>query len=361
MLNLQLQLLIIALITAIACALPGVFLVLRGVALMSDAISHAILPGIVIMFLLVQNLESPLLIAGACMAGLVTVMLTEWIIGTHKIAKDAAIGLVFPLFFSVGILLISRYTYNVHVDTDMVLLGELAFAPFDRFVLWGIDLGACALWVMATVALLNCFFVGIFYKELKLTTFDPMLAQMLGISPSNMHYLLMALTSLTAVSAFNVVGSIVVVALMLTPAATAYLLTEQVGTMITTSIAIAMLSALGGYNLACLLDASIAGSIATAGGIIFLCVLIAAPYKGLCSRYFYAQKMLTKLNKTILCTHLKYHCCSSIFDVANHLGWTPKATAIIARQAYGAGLVVMRNNLIKLTSQGEDLFVMRDN
>lgn len=352
MLNIQLQLLLIAILTAIACALPGVFLVLRGVALMSDAISHAILPGIVIMFLLVHNLESPLLIAGACLAGLVTVLLTEWIIGTHRIGKDAAIGLVFPLFFSIGILLISRYTYNVHVDTDMVLLGELAFAPFDRLIIGNVDVGPCAVWVMGIIALINCAAIGFFYKELKLSTFDPTLAQMLGINPTKMHYLLMTLTSITAVSAFNVVGSIVVVALMLTPAATAYLLTNHISALVASSLAIATITAVAGYDLACILDASIAGSIATMSGIIFLLVLIFAPHKGLCARYFYQKRESNKVRLAILCTHLHQNCCNTVDDLAHHLGWHLPAARSSAHTAATRGLILMSQQFIVLTAQG---------
>src|SRR5260221_5607357 len=146
---LQVEIVMIAILAAVTCCLPGVFLVLRGVAMMSDAISHAILLGIVVMFLLVQSLTSPLLIVGASLSGILTVLCTEMIIKSKRLKQDAAIGLVFPLFFSVGVILVSQCARNVHLDTDMVLLGELAFAPFNRLVLQGIDCGPSALWVMS--------------------------------------------------------------------------------------------------------------------------------------------------------------------------------------------------------------------
>lgn len=270
--TIYLHILLIALLTSIACCLPGIFLMLRGVALMSDAISHAILPGIVLMFLITKNLDSPFLIIGACLAGIATVIVTEWVIHTKKLKKDAAIGIVFPLFFSVGIILINLYTRNAHLDMDMVLLGELAFTPFNRLFIGGIDCGPTALYIMGTVALLNILLTIIFYKELYITTFDPSLATMVGISPRIVYYALMMVTSITAVAAFNIVGSIVVVALMLTPAATAYLITHQLSTLIPTALLCATLSTCLGYAVSHMADVSIAGAIATMSGVIFLAV-----------------------------------------------------------------------------------------
>jgi len=268
--NLQMELILIAVLTAITCCLPGVFLILRGVAMMSDAISHAILLGITIMFLVAQRLHSPFLIVGAVCAGVLTVMCTEMIVWSRKLKQDAAIGLIFPLFFSVGVMLISRYARNVHLDIDMVLLGELAFAPFNRLIIAGYDCGPHALWVVGCALLLNICFIRFFYKELVLTTFDPTLAVMSGFSPVFLYYSLMILTSIVAVATFDIVGSIMVVALMITPCAAAYLLTHRMKDMIALSIFFASFSAIFGFFLAFWADVSIAGSIACMTGIFFM-------------------------------------------------------------------------------------------
>jgi manganese/zinc/iron transport system permease protein len=270
---LHLEIMAIAIIASVTCCLPGVFLVLRGVAMMSDAISHAILLGIALMFLWVQRLESPLLIVGASCAGVLTVICTEMIIRSKRLKKDAAIGLVFPLFFSVGVIIISQYARNVHLDIDMVLLGELAFAPFSRFVIMGIDCGPYALWVMSAALFVNLFFIAIFYKELLVTTFDSTLATMTGFSPLFFYYALMVLTSITAVATFDAVGSIMVVALMITPPATAYLLTHRVHDLILLTVLFAIFSAIFGYGFASFADVSIAGSIASMTGVFFLVAL----------------------------------------------------------------------------------------
>ncbi|MFW5942965.1 MAG: metal ABC transporter permease, partial [Chloroflexota bacterium] len=193
----QLEIQLIAVVAAVACALPGVFLVLRQMAMMSDAISHTVLLGIVIGFFLVGDINSPLLIVGAALMGVFTVSLVELLNRTRLVKEDAAIGLVFPALFSIAVILISRYAGDVHLDEDAVLLGELAFAPFERFELAGLDLGPVALYVMGAILLLNLLFITVFYKELKLATFDPGLAAALGFSPGLIHYGLMATVSVT--------------------------------------------------------------------------------------------------------------------------------------------------------------------
>lgn len=277
--GLHFELMLIAVLTAVTCALPGVFLVLRGVAMMSDAISHAILLGIAGMFLIVKKLDSPLLIVGAAGAGVLTVVCTEMIIRSKRLKQDAAIGLIFPFFFSLGVILISYYARNVHLDVDMVLLGELAFAPFNRLLIAGIDCGPYALWVVSTALLINIAFVRFFYKELVITTFDATLASLSGFCPVFFYYCLMTITSITAVATFDIVGSIMVVALMITPAATAYMMTNRVVDMIAFSLLFASFSAIFGYLCASWADVSIAGSIACMTGVFFMFGLVRAKGK----------------------------------------------------------------------------------
>src|SRR3712207_6752016 len=178
----QIEIQLIAVVTAAACALPGVFLVLRRMAMMSDAISHSILLGIVLAFFVVENLSSPLLVVGAALTGVATVSLVELLQRTGRVKEDAAIGLVFPLLFSIGVILVSRYAGSVHLDIDAVLLGELAFAPFRRLVIGGVDLGPQALVLMTAILVLNAVLIGLFFKELKLATFDAGLTAALGFS-----------------------------------------------------------------------------------------------------------------------------------------------------------------------------------
>lgn len=337
----------IACLTSVATVLPGIFLVLRGIALMSDAISHAILPGIVLMFFVVHRLESPLLILGAALAGIATVLITEKIIASKRLKKDSAIGIVFPLFFSIGIILISLYARNVHLDMDMVLLGELAFAPFNRLEFFGSDWGPRALWSMGIIALINSVFVISCYKELQVSTFDPELARMLTFNPAYLYYVLMVLTSITAVGAFNVVGSIVVVALMITPPATAYLLTNQLHTMIYLSVALGMGASLGGYWLSHILNVSIAGAIATMSGILFLCTLLFAPEKGLFASYLANRRQKRIIALQLLRAYLKQYPtrCASVSVLDHDLGWSKKYLIDLATSDNAFGLLMQEDEM----------------
>lgn len=281
---------IIAVIVSIACALPGVFLVLRGTTMVSDAITHTVLLGIVLAFFITRDLNSPLLMVGATLIGVATVWVIEALQRTKLMSNDAAIGVVFPLFFSLAILLITRYTGDVHLDTDSVLMGELVFAPFDRMTLFGIDVGPRALFSMLIILLINVVFISLFYKELKVTTFDAAFAAAIGISPVVIYYGLMTLVSLTAVGAYDSVGSILVVGFMVGPGLTAYLLTYELKKMLGSAVIFAALNSIIGVQAAFAFDTSIAGMIAVLNGLICLTVFIISPKKGLIKNWMLKQK-----------------------------------------------------------------------
>lgn len=357
----QLEIIAIACLTAAACALPGVFLILRRVALMSDAISHAILLGIILAFFYTKNLSSPLLMLGATAVGVLTVTLTELIIHTQKLKKDAAIGLVFPILFSIGVILINRYTFDVHIDSDCVLFGEIAFAPFDRLIINNQDFGPEGLWIMGGILLLNLAFVTFFYKELKIATFDAGLAAALGFAPALLHYALMTLVSVTAVGAFKHVGSILVVALMITPPAAAYLLTNRLSRMLMISVGIGILSAVLGYGLAHWLDANIAGSMATMSGILFLAALIFAPEKGLLIKYVIKRWQKWDFPTDMLAVHLLQsemaHAEETeqvVSHMNNHMQWADEFTAEVIARGLEQGLIKKQGNRLTLTAYGRE-------
>lgn len=268
----NLEILLIAILTAVACALSGTFLVLRKLSMVSDAITHTILLGIVLAFFITNDLNHPLLLVGAAVMGVCTVWLTELLCKTKLVSKDASIGVVFPLLFSIAIVLISRYADSVHLDTDAVLLGELAFAPFARMVIFGVDIGAQGLYVSGGLVVVNLICIFLFYKELSLSTFDPLLCAVLGFSPTLLHYGLMTLVSLTAVGAFESVGSVLVIAFMIGPPATAYLLSKRLHILLLLSAFFGSLSGILGYLLAWIIDVSIPGSMAVMVGLLFLAV-----------------------------------------------------------------------------------------
>lgn len=300
----EVVILLTAVLVAIACALPGVFLVLRRLAMVADAISHAILPGIVVAYFLARG---PNLLAGffwATLAGVLTVALIEALHRTRRVKEDAAIGIVFPALFALGTFLVARFFANLHVDTDAVLYGEIALAPFDTLVIAGRDLGPQSLWVMSGLALLNLGFILLFYKELKLATFDPGLAAALGFAPVALHYALMTIVAITTVGAFTAVGAILVVALLIVPAATAYLLTDRLPAMIGLAVLAGALAGVGGYSLATVIDASISGSMTVVGGALFGLALLVSPSHGLLPRWRRHRRLVHRLAADLLAAEL---------------------------------------------------------
>jgi len=361
MLTPQAEIIILASLVAVTCALPGVFLILRRVALMSDAISHAILLGIVVAFFYTKNLASPLLLFGATLVGILTVSLTEMVIRTQKLKKDAAIGLVFPFLFSIGVILINKFATNVHIDSDCVLFGEIAFAPFNRLIISGHDLGPQGSWVMGGILVLNFIFISLFYKELKVSTFDPELAASLGFFPVVIHYVLMALVSITAVGAFETVGSILVVALMITPPAAAYLLTNRLSRMLLYSALLGIFSAVGGYAMAKALDASIAGSMATMSGIIFMVVFIFAPERGLLAKLLFRKWRQWDFATQMLAIHLLQSEMAHaeekeiiVSHMQDHMLWNSEYTSEVIAQCLEDGLIKKTGDKLSLTSYGRE-------
>lgn len=357
----QVEIQIIAALTAAACAIPGVFLVLRRMAMMSDAISHSILLGIVLAFFVVGDVASPLLIIGAALSGVLTVSLVELLAKTKLVKEDAAIGLVFPLLFSIGVILIARYTWSIHLDVHMVLLGELAFAPFERLIVGGLDLGPKSMYVMGVILLLNLAFVLLMYKELKLATFDAGLAAALGFAPGLIHYLLMGLVSVTAVGAFDAVGSILVVALMIAPPAAAYLLTDRLSRMLGLSVLIGIVSAITGFWFAILIDANIAGSMASAAGAVFVLVYLFAPERGLVAVYSRKSHQKRDFAGRMLVIHLLNHEGtpeerreSEVSHLEESLGWKEDFARSAVVYSTKNGLVTNKDGRLSLTEKGRE-------
>jgi len=357
----QLEIQLIAMIVSVACALPGVFLVLRRMAMMSDAISHSILLGIVVAFFVTHDLTSPLLVIGAALTGVLTVVLVELMSRTGLVREDAAIGLIFPLLFSIGVILISHYAGSIHLDIDAVLLGELAFAPFDRFIIFGRDAGPKSLYLMSGILIINILFISIFFKELKLVTFDAGLAMALGFSPVLIHYSLMTLVSITAVGAFDAVGSILVVALMIGPPVTAFLLTEKLSVMIIVSSFVGILASVSGYWMAHFLDASIAGSMATMVGIIFLLTYLFAPERGLIALARRRKRQRFQFSLEMLLVHLLNHEGSPeaerechIDHLSEHLYWDADFSNQMVKRGEREAFLQKKGDYLFLTASGQE-------
>lgn len=359
--SVSLEIQLIAIIISVSCAMSGTFLVLRKMALMTDSITHTILFGIVVAYFITKDLNSPLLIVGAALVGVFTVWLTEIVVKTKLVSEDSAIGLVFPLLFSLAIILVTKYADSVHLDVDSVLLGELAFAPFDRLVIFGYDIGAVGLWVGIILLLINVLFIGVFFKVLKLSTFDSLLATSLGFSPIIIHYSLMTVVSITAVGAFQAAGSILVIGFMIVPAATAYLLSDDLKHILCLSGITGAISSILGYYLARLLDASIAGSIAFILGIIFILVLVFAPKRGIISVKLKRKRLKEDFEELTLLFHIKNHqhtvnesLENNVLTIIDHIHWNNNQMDRVISKLTKDNKISINNNIIYLTDYGLD-------
>lgn len=354
-----LAILLTGVLCASACALLGSFLVLRKMAMMADAISHAILPGLVAAYFLAHGPNLLAGFVGATIAAVVTVSLVELLQHTGRVGGESAIGLVFPAMFALGTVLVSRFFSNVHLDTDAVLYGNIEFAAFDTLLIGDLDLGPQSLWVMGTLCILNLLFISLFYKELKLATFDPGLAATLGFAPALIHYALMALVSISSVGAFTAVGAVLVIALMIVPAATAYLLTDRLPVMIGLSVVVGALAAVSGYFLAVAFDASIAGAIATMTGVLFGLALLFSPSQGLVARARRLEQQRTQFAVQTLLVHLLNHEATSaaadecsVDHLSGELRWTQPFAQKVMAWARRQGLVEEIDAHLMLTNEG---------
>lgn len=261
--------LLLIVVTALACALPGCWLVLRRMAMMSDAISHVLLPGIVLSWLAVGDLRSPWLLVGAALMAMLTVALVELLQKTRLIREDAAIGLVFPGLFALGVLLASIYLRGTHLDVDRVLLGIPEAAWRRRMTVGGIDLGPWSLVVMSVVLAVNVALLTAFHNPLKLATFDPTSATLAGLRPGLIHYGLMTVVSLTGVCAFDAAGPVLMVAFFVVPAMTAWLLSERVSAMLLWAALFAATGGTSGVGLAVWSGSTMSGCVAVMLGVQF--------------------------------------------------------------------------------------------
>jgi manganese/zinc/iron transport system permease protein len=275
--------LLTASLVGLTCGLVGVLLILRRMAMMADAISHSVLLGIVAAYLLTRELSGVHMLFGAAAAGLLTAVMVQWLYN-RGVQQEASIGIVFTTLFAVGVVLIATKVGNVHLDVQHALMGEIAFIPWETIDLPVLGTIPQAVFILGIVLIVLLFLILAFYKEWKITSFDPALAASLGIPVVLMHYVFMTMISVTAVAAFDAVGAIMVVAMLITPAAAAYLWTDRLAAMMALSCAFGVMSAFIGYYIALLLDTSISGSMAFATGLIFIISFLFSPKYGMIAK-----------------------------------------------------------------------------
>jgi len=279
---------------AAACGLIGNYLILRRMALVGDAISHSILPGIAIAFLLAGTRNTWVMFVGALVAGILTTVLIEIIHKKSRVKQDAAIGIAFTTFFAIGVILISLYADRVDLDQECVLYGEIGFVWMQPMLqLGGFLLGPEPVVRMGAVAIVTAVLILLFYKELLVSSFDPGLSASLGINAGVMHYALMSMLSVVVVSAFESVGAILVIAMLILPGATASLLSQRLPVVLWLSVLHGALSSVLGIHLAVWLDCSTAAAMVVMGTVLFCLAWVFSPSAGLLVRWFAARRAIT--------------------------------------------------------------------
>ena len=281
----------------VAAALPGCFLVLRRMSLMGDAISHSVLPGLAVAFILTGSRASLPMFIGAAIVGVLTAVAIDWVSRIGKVDEGASMGVVFTTLFALGLVLIVKAADYVDLDPSCVLYGAIELTPLDTVSIFGLDIPRVVP-VLGTVLLINTLFIILFYKELKISSFDPALATSVGISARVMNYALMSLVAITVVAAFESVGNILVVAMLVVPGAAAHTLTDRLWVMLVIASVIGALSAILGHLSAIALpplfgfeSTNTVGMMALSAGMILLLAILFGPRYGLLSRARHRRKL----------------------------------------------------------------------
>lgn len=339
-------------------AVLGAFLVLRGAAMLTDAISHSIVLGIVLVWLVTRQTSGPWVVLGAAAVGLLTVVLSEALARSRLVRMDAAIGLVFPALFALGVILISVNARRVHLDVDAVLLGEIGFVWLNTVEVAGLRVPVAVV-TLGVVLAANLAFVLAFWKELKLATFDPGLAAALGLAPGLLHHALLALTSVTAVAAFDAVGVILFIAFVIVPPATALLLVRRLGAVVGLSVALSLAACGAGYALALHWNVSIGAMMALMTGAWFALALLLAPERGLLAQALRARSERLDHDCRVLVVHLATHADrpemaeeSRLAALVTHLGWPEARARAAILRAHDQGLIARHEGLLALLPRG---------
>ena len=349
--------LLVLLLTAAACAPLGVFLILRRLSMMADAISHTVLLGIVLAFFLTHDLGSPWLLFGAALMGVITVSLVELLGKTSLVKYDDAIGVIFPLLFALAVILISKYAGNAHLDTDMVLMGEVIYAGLNTVEIGGVKIAASALKMGGLIAVIAAF-ITIFYKELKVSTFDGEYARLIGIPTGIFFYAFMSLTSLTTVAAFDAVGAILVISFFIAPGATALLFTKHLSHTLLLALLISIVNSVIGYALAVHMNASIAGLCAVMNMLVYVLALLTSP-KGAITSYIRRLQSIRQMQRDLFLLHIGRHTAENMEsaenhmdEIADHLKWNESKVRRVSRELIDRHLLHREGSYYLLTDAG---------
>lgn len=348
-------------LVALSGALLGTFLVLRGQAMSGDAISHAIVLGIILAWMLTGARAGPIVVGGAALAGIAAVLGAQALARSGLMGQDSATGLVFPAMFALGVLLINLNARNLHLDVDSVLLGEIGYVWLNTVTWFGVDLPVAGV-TLAAVTVVNAAFLALFWKEQKIAAFDPGLAAALGFRPQAMGLVLLTLTAMTAVAAFDAVGVVLFLAFLIVPAVTGQLVAASVFGILVVAMGSGVISVGLGYGAALQWDVSIGGSMALATGLGLGLALLASPRSGLVAAVIRRRAIRLEAMVATLLTHLATHEGTAVqaeecthAALVDHLFWREARAQRVVLEALDRGVIRRAGAEYALTEAGRAL------
>lgn len=345
-------------LVALSGALLGTFLVLRGQSMSGDAISHAIVLGIILAWMITGARSGPLVVGGAALAGIAAVLGAQALARSGLMAQDSATGLVFPAMFALGVLLINLNARNLHLDVDSVLLGEIGYVWLDTVTWFGVEMPVAGV-TLAGVSIINVAFLALFWKEQKIAAFDPGLAAALGFRPQLMGLALLTLTALTAVAAFDAVGVVLFLAFLIVPAVTGRLVAASVLGIMVIAIGSGVASVGVGYGAAKVWDVSIGGCMALATGLGLILALMASPRSGFVALLFRRRAIRMEAMVATLLAHLATHegtekqaeeCTHAA--LVEHLHWREDQAQAVVLESLDRGVLKRAGAEYALTEAG---------
>jgi manganese/zinc/iron transport system permease protein len=331
-----------------AASILGVFLILKRMSMVIDAISHSVLLGIVLTFLLTKDLNSPYLIIGATLIGVFTSYLSNIISQHSKVNKDAAIGITFSFLFALAVFIITVYIRDAHLDIDAVFTGNLEFIHSSKIQ------------IILPVFLFNLFFCFVFYKELKLSLFDKNFAFSLGFYPTLINYILITLVSTTSVVAFEISGSILMISFFVAPAATSLLITKNLFSSVLFSIFFAFIGVVIGYSVGICFNMTLSGTISVTMLLIFLLVLFFENKNGVIIKLIKKNKQKKYFGMINLLIHVKNHeQKENIEKIQQSLKWSFYFYQKCLTKSFQEGYLKLEDEKLYLTRKGEKILLQQ--
>ena len=292
--------LVISIVTAVACALCGCVLLVNRNSMVSEGISHSVLPGMAVAFFWWRDYESLWLIVSAAGCGLLLVWLSSWLSRTGRVQPDAALGIVFSTMFILGVVFVSLMLRNTHFHADCIIDGNLALASVRQLKVGGVAIGPSAFYTMLGCLVVLLLWLLVPYKELKLSLVDRHLATRFRLRPEILLFVSLTLVCLTVVVSFRIAGSVLIVAMMIAPPAAAWFLSRHFGQFLMLAVGLAIISSVMGFYASKPMSIAPTGPIAAASGFVFLLTLLFAPRTGLVTTAFKRRRQVHDLRRCLL-------------------------------------------------------------